>query len=216
MNSKRIYILLMAAIGVLFIGLLAGTYEINSILSNKATNLTKLKAKSVALNQEQTSLVKAKKDIKRYEDLYKITQSVVPEDKSQAEAVREIVKIADQNGINLASITFPASTLGASATGAAGVPAPAAAAPVSAGAKDKTSALSQLQPVKSITGVYSLTITVARDPLKPGPYNQFVSFLGDLEHNRRTAQVNTITIEPKKDNRSVLSFTLTLNEYIKP
>lgn len=214
MNSKRLYLLLIGSIALLFIGLVAGTYEINGALTHKAATLTNLKAQDQALQQEQISLAKARADIKKYASLHQIAQAIVPEDKDQAEAVREIVKIAGDNKVNLASITFPASTLGSTPV----VPGAAAVAPVSAApaANSKTSALSQLTPVKNIPGVYNLLITIASDSNAPVPYNQFVGFLSDLEHNRRTAEVSTITISPSPQNRSLLSFVLTLNEYIKP
>lgn len=213
MSSKKLYFLLIGLVCLLFAGLIVGTFQINSLLSKKASDLTKTKAKSIALSQEQDSLAKAKKDLKKYEDLHTITKSVVPEDKNQAEVVRELVKIADKNKVSLASITFPASTLGGTSSGstAAGT----SSTPTSAAATS-AEALSQLKPVTNIPGVYNLTITVVSDSKKPVPYNQFVRFLEDLEHNRRTAQVNTITLEPNSDNRNLLSFTLTLNAYIKP
>jgi Tfp pilus assembly protein PilO len=215
LTSKRLYFVLLSLIGLLLVGLIVGTLQINSLLGRKASNLTTVKAKSLALEKEKSSLKKAKEDLKKYEDLYAITQAIVPNDKNQAQAVREIVKIADKNNVKLSSITFPASTLGASAakaTASSDTETKKPAAPASSA----SGSLSQLQAVKEITGVYSLTITIVSDTTKPVPYNQFVSFLEDLESNRRTAQVNTVTIEPKKENRGVLSFTLTLNEYIKP
>ncbi len=218
MTSKRLYLILIATIGVLFIGLIAGAYGVNNLLGSQAAKLTGLKAKSLALNQEQLSLNRAKKDIQKYADLDKIAKSVVPEDKNQAEAVREIVNIAAGNNINLASITFPASTLGNGPVRSAGSPAsatPAAPAPAAGGAS-KTAGLSQLQPVKNIPGVYLLVITVTGDPHQPVKYSKFINFLSALEHNRRTAQVSTITLQPDTKNRDYLTFALTLNEYIKP
>lgn len=213
MSSKKLYFALLGSIVVLFVALIAGTVETNKYLSKQASNLTALKAKSMALSQEQVSLVKAKKDIKQYTDLNKITRTIVPEDKSQAEAVREIVNIADANNITLATISFPSSTLGAAAA-KVGTSSAATVAPViSNPATDK---LSQLKPVVGITGVYQLLINVDSDSNVPVSYNQFIGFLSDLEHNRRTAQVSTISIEPSKNNPAVLSFKLTLNEYIKP
>ena len=217
MTSKRLYFLLSGLIGLLFIGLIAGTYGANSLLSSQANTLTGLKAKSLALAQEQSSLNKAKKDIQTYSGLNQIAKSVVPQDKDQAEAVREIVNIAAQYNVSLAAINFPASTLGANATAPASA-APASASATAPAASKSTSAgsLSQLQPVKNIPGVYQLPITVVGDPNKPVPYNQFVSFLSAMEHNRRTAQVSTITIQPNASNRNLLTFSLNLNEYIKP
>ncbi len=199
---------------MLCVGLLVATVNINKLLTTRATNLTQLKAKNAALEREQATLKKTAKDMETYADLQKITRSIVPEDKSQAQAVREIVNIANQYDIKLAAITFPASTLGSApvGTGASAAASTAAAIPVTS----QTGKLSQLTPVKNIPGVYQLPITVQSDPTAPVRYDKFVSFLSALERNRRTAQVSTITLEPSKDNRNFLSFTLTLNNYIKP
>jgi hypothetical protein len=70
--------------------------------------------------------------------------------------------------------------------------------------------------VPNIPGVYQLQITVEGDSSKPVQYNSFLNFLTALEHNRRTAQVSTVSIAPSASNPNLLSFTLTLEEYIKP
>jgi hypothetical protein len=216
MTSKKLFLILCSVIGLLFIALIAGTYGINKLLGTQADKLVAQKAKSQALNQQQVGFIAAKKDIAKYSDLEKITRAVVPEDKNQAEAIREIVKIAANNNISLGSISFPASTLGNTPTGKPiGSAAPAATAPVS-GATKPAKTLSQLEPVKNIPGVYLLQIVVASDSSRPVGYYSFINFLNDLEHNRRTAQVSAITLQPEVTNSSLLTFTLTLNEYIKP
>jgi hypothetical protein len=214
MNSKRLYFVLLAAIGLLLAALLAGTYNANKLLVKKADQLSTLKAQSLALSDERVNLKKAKQDIKKYDNLEKIVRTIVPEDKDQAEAVRELVNIAADNDVSLGAINFPASTLGAGPNGS-----PAAAsstiAPKSQG-NSKTNALSQLLAVKNIPGVYLLQVTVQSDTSHPVRYDKFVTFLADLEHNRRTAQVNSINIVPVTENRNLLNFTLVLNTYIKP
>jgi hypothetical protein len=215
-NNKRLYFGLLGLIGLLFIALLAGVYGANGLLTSQANNLTDLKAKSQALMQEQQSLVKAKKDIQKYANLEKIAKAVVPEDKSQAEAIREIVNIAAANGVTLGSITFPTSTLGANISPIGTNTSTSANNPPAAAAGGPKASLSQLIPVKGIAGVYQLAITIASNSQDPIQYNQLISFLNDLEHNRRTAQVNSINLQPAALSRNNLSFTLILNEYIKP
>jgi len=218
MNSKRLYFLLLAMICLLVFGLIGGTYNANNLLTERASKLTNLKAKSLALAEQQVSVNKSKKDIEKYAELDKIAKAVVPEDKDQAQAVREIVNIADKYNVKLATIGFPASTLGNSAVPGTTTPAPAAAGttPNASASKSNAGALSQLTPVKNIPGVYQLQINVQSDSNKPVAYGEFIKFLSALERNRRTAQVSTITIEPSTANRGMLSFNLTLNQYIKP
>jgi hypothetical protein len=216
MTPKRLYFLLIGLIGLLLVGLLAGTYGTNSLLISQAGKLTNLKAKNLALSQEQLGLSKAKEEVKKYSSLEQITQAIVPEDKDQALTVREIVNLANQFGVNLASINFPESSLGnTTAVSTTGV-APAGASSSESAANAKLNNLSQLTAVPKIPGVYELPITVAGDPNKPVTYSAFISFLTGLEHNRRTAQVSTISLAPSTTNPELLTFTLTLNEYIKP
>jgi hypothetical protein len=211
MTSKRLYLILLSIIGLLLLALIGGAYNINKLLGSQATKLTDAKAQSTALQQKQQSLIKAEQDIKSYTSLQEITKAVVPEDKNTAEAALEIVNIAAVNGVSLASITFPASSLGSAVTtptaGAATTPKPVAST---------SPALSQLTPVPNIPGVFQLAITVTSDPSKPVQYNQFIAFLRALEHNRRTAQVSNINLTPDTKDRNALTFTLGISEYIKP
>lgn len=218
MTPKRLYFGLIGLLCLLGIGFIVSALSVNSMLTARATKLTALKAKDQALDQEQLSLAQSQKSLPKYAELHKIAQAVVPEDKDQAEAVRQIVNIAAANGVSLSAINFPASTLGNSATGAGGSTT-TGPAPVNVGqvkVNPNTGKLSQLQPVKNIPGVYVLQLTVQSDPNRPVSYDSFVNFLRALERNRRTAQITSITLQPKTNDPGQLSFTLTINEYIKP
>src|SRR5665213_1586118 len=112
--SKRLYYLLAGLVGLLLAGLIGGAYGTNQLLTSQAVKVTSLKAKSLALSQEQLSLANAKKEVQTYSDLLKITQTIVPEDKDQAEAVREIVNIAASNdisGVSLQPVSYTHLTL---------------------------------------------------------------------------------------------------------
>jgi len=198
MKSKYAYYLMLGLIGLLVLGLIGGAYGADALLTRESKQLLHNRLQISVLADEQTQLAKAKTDIKKYQDLAAIAQSVVPQDKDQAQTVRQIVDIAAANHIALSSITFPASTLGTINT--------------SAGSRN----LSQLTPVTGIAGVYNLQLTVQSDATNPIPYSQFISFLTALEHNRRTALVSSVTLQPNEKDRGKLSFTLTLQEYIKP
>jgi hypothetical protein len=214
MNSKRLHLILLSVIGLLLVGLIAGAYQVNSMVGKESNKLSTLKAKDKALSQQQTGLKIAKKGLTQYSELEQIAHTIVPEDKSQAETVRQLSNIASNNGITLASINFPASTLGAVAAAAASSGSTQAATPAPApAASTKTS---QLTPVKNIPGVYQLPITIVSDSKLSATYPRFIKFLADLENNRRTAQVTNIAITPDPNISGNISFSLTLNEYIKP
>jgi hypothetical protein len=203
-NSKRVYFLMIGLIAILSLAILGGAFAANSLLQQRAKKLTSLKAQNQVIGLQQASLIKAKQDIAQYSSLEKIAQAIVPQDKDQAEAVREIVNIAAQNGIKLSGVSFPSSSLGGT-TGSGS----------SASSSSSSSSLTQVTPVQGIQGVYQLPITIQQDATQPITFAQYIGFLSALENNRRTAQVSSITLQPTA-NRSHLTFTLTVNEYIKP
>jgi hypothetical protein len=205
--------ILLACICLLFVGMIAGAYEVNSLVGSESQKLATLKAKDKALSQQKEGLKVAKKGLAEYAELEQISRSIVPEDKNQAETVRQLSNMAAANGIKLVSITFPASTLGGTTATGLSASSTGAAAPAPSAAGSKTS---QLTPVKSIPGVYQLPIVVTSDAQHTASYYQFINFLTDLESNRRTAQVTNITITPDQAIRGNISFIITLNEYIKP
>lgn len=196
MDSKKLFYGLIGVLVLLSGGLLFSAYAANTILQGSSQTLVELKADSKVTEQQKVQLVQNKKDIAKYQDLNVIAKTVVPQDKDQAKAVREIVNLAAQSGIpKLSSIAFPASTLGA-------------------GKAPK--GLTQVTPVKGIGGVYNLEITVTQAATNAVPYNNFIAFLSKLEQNRRTAQVSSITVQPSQDNPNLVAFTLVINEYVKP
>lgn len=211
MTSKKLNLLLAILCVLLAASILGGAYMANSILQKASGDLVEKRAEIIKLEQEQASLTNARKDIQEYKPLSEIAKSIVPQDKDQAQTVREIVNIAEENGVSLGSITFPTSTLG-EADAKKGT----SSSTTKKSSSSKNTALSQLIPVKEIPGVYSLQIVVTSNTEKPVSYTKFLAFLDDLEHNRRTALVSDISINPDKTNRSNIGFTLTLDEYIKP
>lgn len=198
MDSKKICYGLSAALVLLFVGLFVSVQGANTLLVRQSQTLVGLKAQDQAEANSQTQLAEEKKEVTTYADLNTIAKTVVPQDKDQAEAVREIVNLAAASGIpQLSSISFPPSTLG--------------------GKQIKTSnGLTQVTPVPGMSGVYELQITVTQDPAAAVPYASFTNFLAKLEQNRRTAQVSSIDVQPDSKNPNVTSFTLVINEFIKP
>lgn len=203
MNSKRVFYGLIVVLVLTIVGGGAMLYEGDTMLAKQNDKLTKLKLESASLDQVQASLINAKKDIVQYSAIESIAKTVVPQEKDQARTIREIVKLAAESKISIASITFPNSTLGNAPTAGAGA---AQAAPTS---------VTQTKKVEGINNVEQLEITVSSETSKPIPYSSFIRFLEKLEQNRRTSQVATINIQPVPENRNLVTFTLILNVYIK-
>lgn len=222
MNSKRVYYLMIGGIVLLVGGLFTTVYFGNKLLSAKSQKLVSLKLDNRILDEQQTALTQANKDIEKYTELDKIAKTIVPQDKDQAQTVREIVKIADQSGVKLSAINFPSSTLGQ--------PTPKTTTTQDDTSTNKKNAndtptkpatpatppVTQVKPVDGMPGVYVMEVTLQQDSSKPVPYSRFIDFLQRLEQNRRTAQVSSITVQPNVQDRTKLTFTLTVNVYIKP
>lgn len=199
MNSKRTYYLLIALLFVLSVLGVGAVYKGVQILNSKTTTLNDLKAEISATQDLQSSLANAKKDVIKYADTEKVVKTIIPQEKDQARTVREIIKIASDSNVKIASISFPSSNLGSKPT----------AGQAASGENTQT------QKVEGITNVERLEITVGSDTGRPVLYSNFIAFLNGLEQNRRTAQVSSINILPDSTNRNQLTFSMTLNVYIK-
>lgn len=205
MNGKRFFFVMIGVLAILSAGVIGAVYFGNALLEKQSNKLLSLKLDSQVADKQQLSLVQAKKDIKEFTDLKDAANIIVPQDKDQAEAVREIVNIADKNGIKLGAINFPASNLGQ-----------AAAKPSGDSNSPKPPSVTQVQPVTGINGVFVMPITVQSNTTAKISYSSFINFLQDLEQNRRTAQVSSVNITPDRQAADNLAFTLILNVYIKP
>ncbi len=224
LNPQRMFYLMIGMV-VITAGLAVGSVVLgNSFLQKQSRKLVALKLQYRVPEENRASLKRAKSDIEKYSDLGKTAKAIVPQEKDQARTVREIISYANQtidpvtkNNVHILSITFPGSNLGQAAVIIPKAPPTDSKTPEAATPKVITPPLSQVLNVEGIQGVYILPITVESDPANPLTFNQVVSFLGKLEQNRRTAQVSQIAITPQKTtNISGLSFTLTINVYIKP
>jgi hypothetical protein len=201
MNSKRIFFVMIGVLVILVLGTIGSAYVANTMLEKQAATLKNLKLLSQVNDQEEISLTQAKKDIKKYDELQQIAKTIVPQEKDQAETVRDIVQLAADSGFKPTSIALPTSTLGASAAGAA---------------TNVGTNLTQLTPVKGNNGLYVMEITITQDSSSSIPFTQFIDFLSRLEQNRRTALVSSVVLQPSTKIPGNLSFTLTLDKYIKP
>lgn len=197
MSSKRLFYIFTSLVILLGFGVVGAAYGANSVLTARASELSKLKAQSQAIDEVQASLLRNKADLTKHHELNEIAKAIVPQDKNQTQTVREIVKIAEDSGIlQLSSITFPSSTLGVNGVA-------------------KTPSLTQLTAVSGMSGVYTLPITISVTEENAVSYEKLITFLRGLEQNRRTAQVTNLTLTPSSKSSNI-AFTLIINEYIKP
>ena len=213
LDSKKVRLILVVSLAIGVFGFFGIAFYGLSVLDGKSQDLADLKTQSQSADAQLVNLVQAKKDVETYAYFKSIAKTVIPADKNQAQAVLEINQIADDTGISIQSITFPASTLG----GTAGK----TSAQSATGASATQNALTQAKPVPGISGLYSLQLTIMPDSGKDVPANKQVTyakmleFLKRIENNRHTAQISTVSIQPAADG-SALTFSITINIFIKP
>lgn len=215
MNSRRVHTLLLIAIGLLAALSLAAVYFGNKMLTQASVALVDKKLENRILDEQQTALNLVSKQADRYNELENISKSVVPRDKDQAKAVREIVALAGESAISLQSVTFPTSSLGSPSSSGSST-SNNNGSTSSGNAAKPPSGVTQVKPVNGISGVYQLDITVHSSPGQPVTFEQLTDFLSRLERNRRTAQVTSISITPASGSSNRLSFTLIISVYLKP
>jgi len=211
MNAKKLRFTLLGMIGLAVVLFFVICVVGLSKLSAQSQKMVAFKLKSQALDYQLISLGQAKKQVEQYSYIKNVAAEVIPNDKDQAQAVLEINQIAQQSGIAIGSISFPASTLGVGADAA----------------KASTSKLiSQAQPVPGIKGLYSVQLIIA--PLSGSnvpaaqqvTYPKLLDFLNRIEDNQRTAQITQVVVEPLGGTggsaASAITFSLTINIFIKP
>lgn len=204
MTSKQLTYLLFGILGAICLAIVCGAYSINSLLQGRSDTLSALKSKSDDISNQQLQVLTDQQSLKKYADLNTIAQTVVPQDKNSDIVVRQIINLAAQSGIsNLAGgITFPSSSLGSSTSTTGANP------------NSSQNKLTQLTKVKGISGVYDLPITVQQSDTVS--YSHFITFLRKLQQNRRTANISSVSITPDTKNPSQVTFSLVIDEYIKP
>jgi hypothetical protein len=213
LTPKRAYFVMLGIIGIFALGLGASIYFGDQLLSKQAAKLTNLKLDNALLDQQQAALVKANKDVQQYSQLGDLARTIVPQDKDQAKTIREILSIASQSDVPLTAISFPASTLGAPKVVTV---APVAGSTATTPTTPVAPSVTQVKPVAGIKGLYVMEIIVQSDATDPKPYANLQNFLAKLEQNRRTAQVSQLVITPYPKDISLLSFSLTIDVFVRP
>lgn len=213
LTVKRFFFVMCGFVALLVILAVAMVVLGNNILAKKTSRLTELKLENRVLEEQKLSVTQAQKDIEKYAELERIAKQIVPQDKDQAKAVRELITLAAQSGIGIANVTFPTSSLGQAQQAAP--KAEAGDDSSSQSSKPAAPPVTQVKPVEGINGVYQLEITV-QSTADVATFPKLVDFLKRLESNRRTSQVSSITITPNAANRTLLSFNMIINVYIKP
>ena len=217
-NRLRLILLgLLAGASLLFFIIAFGGL---TLLSAKSQRLVELKTQSKTVDAQSSSLAASKKQVEQYAYFNDIAKTVLPEDKDQAQATADIFRLADQSGIAIASVTFPASSLGTSTKTDS-----SSSDSTNATTAPAASAISQAKAVEGIAGLYALELTINPQSgsgvaeSKLVTYPKLLDFLSRIEHNRRTAQITKVNIQPQITElgpSQFINFTLVINIFIKP
>lgn len=217
MTSKKFFYVLLGLCGLAIISMIGMAVLGNIVLEKQSARLVDAKIAQAVVDEQEKSFNQAKKDLTKYKELNEISKSVVPQDKDQAKTIREIVKLAEESGVNIETFTFSTSTLGQKAPAAS-----SSSGSSSGGTGDSATKapaqppVTQVKPVEGLSGVYSMEIIISSSSKNPSSYYNFLQFLERLEGNRRTAHITNINLVPDKKRPGYLTFTLTLKLYIKP
>lgn len=198
MNARTTHNILLGLILVLALLLVASVSYGLSRLENSSESLQEAKIQREVINQREQLLFEAKKDIEEYSELEEVSSRVIPQEKDQARTVREIIQIAEASSVKVSNISFPTSNLGAEAE------------PES----QMNDVLTQATPVQGSPGLFELSLSVQTG--EAISFANFIDFLEGLEQNRRTSQVNSVSIIPSQDDRSQVTFSINLSVYLKP
>src|SRR5438105_12052724 len=107
LDSKKFRLVLIGLIGLSVIVFFALLYFGLSTLSQKSTKLADLKQQSQTADVQLENLKEIKKELAQYDYFKGIANTIIPNDKDQAQAVTDIFTIAKQSGFDIQGITFP-------------------------------------------------------------------------------------------------------------
>ena len=192
MNSKQLHMILLGVCGLLILSFGGVLFLGVQALQDRSTELQAAVNEREVVEQQELALITAQGDIDRYSELEEVSKRIIPQEKDQARTVREIIQIAQQANVNITAINFPSSELG----------------------DDDDQMITQATPVDGLRGLLELRITVQMG--NNTTFNQLINFLEGLETNRRTSQVQSVTITPDRQDRTVLTPTIELSVYLKP
>lgn len=221
LDSRMLRLILLGSLGLSILFFVLVLFAGSSTLGNESKKMVDLKVKSQSTQAQLDNLEQAKKQVEAYSFFKDVAQTVIPNDKDQAADVVEINNMAEESGIAIQSITFPASTLGLTTSTTTATTQPQDATSSSSTSK----AISQAKPVTGIPGLYSLELTITPESDINTPankqitYAKMLDFLNRIEDNRHTAQITSVIISPAgtiNGGNKNFTFSLTTNIFIKP
>jgi hypothetical protein len=184
-SSKKVYFALIVAFTLLTASIFGMLYFSKNFLSKSEDELIAAKLEIIKQEEIEKTYRDNINNLEKFAQTASILEEVIPKEKDQAVAVREIDAIAKQNGMVINTLSFPSSDLNKkAATPTTGSTATTA----------KTTAVSQAKPIKGLTGVLGIDINVELRSANEGAIStdQLLGMLRALENNRRNMRVTSI------------------------
>jgi hypothetical protein len=203
MTPKKLYFVLTGAGIVSLFAIVATIYFANTLLQKSSNQLVSVKLDNRVIEEREKYLLQAKKELDKYKDLSATLQKVLPKDKDEARAVAELYRIADESGLQITRISFPASTLGQKST--------------SKSTSSSSAAVTQAKPLDGVQGALYITTQIEIEGKRNASitYPQIIQFLKKLEQNRRNMQVSEISVN-STEKSGELTASVGLNIFVKP
>lgn len=200
MSAKKFYYLLVVAIALCALLTLGGAYMGTTMMKKSSIKLVQTKLDNIGYDAEEQNFMQARKDLEKYRPLNDVLQKILPKQKDQALAVRELYKIADETGMVIDVIQFPPSTLGQKTT-------------ATKQTGTTSTGVTQAKAVDGMPGVMGIDINVTmKDPTS---YDNMIRFLQKVELNRRSMQIKSITVGKDSKTKGVI-ISLTITIFVKP
>lgn len=216
MTTKKAHYGLLGLLILIIIAIGLAMYFSRVFLKTNSDKLVNAKLELYKIDETEYIYRKNQAILQENKETADILSSVLPQEKDQAKAVREITQIAGANGLSVKSIKFPGSDLvitnkPATTTqpqGSTTTPAPAAPAGPT---------ISQAKPVSGLSNVLGIAVEIELTSSRAGAQistDQVLSFLQQVENNRRNIRVTSINFGSSVDEGKTLKIDTIL--FIKP
>jgi len=202
MTAKKAYFIILTILILAIIGIGGSMYAGTMVVKKTSDKLIQTKLDNIGLDTQEQQFLQSRKVLDKYKTLNQTISKILPKNKDQALAVKELYQIGDETGIVVSKIQFPTSTLAKSKA---------------TSTQSSTKTVTQAKQVAGMTGVLGIDISISLQPAngKSISYDNMLKFLQKVELNRRNMQIKNITVNADTINGGV-TFELTLTIFVKP
>lgn len=214
MTTKKAHYGLLGLLVLVIVAIGLAMYFSRVFLKSNSDSLVNAKLELYKIDETEYIYRKNQAILQENQETADILASVLPQEKDQAKAVREITQIASDNGLSVKAIRFPGSDLvitnkpvAAQTQGSTTTPQATPSGPT----------ISQAKPVNGLNNVLGIAVEIELTSARSGAQistDQVLSFLQQIENNRRNIRVTSINFGSSVDEGKTLKIDTLL--FIKP